>query len=341
MKSLSFSFASSLMLTLAMGSVAKASTIVPPPVPDVLTDYINMAETGTLPDPLDPNKLVLWSGGGERFTFLERAEDNGGEFSLFDVYVPPRLGPPVHFHTRENEWFYVAEGNVFLQVGDQLIEGEPGTLVYGPATIIHAFKNKTSDPARMLLYYDPVPAGDPESVGSIERFFIDVGYEVVDPFNPPEIDIPRLLTVGSLEYGLTFPKTFGFTESQFIGNEITIRRTGIPNEAGSVVLNLGNGTEIPVDFGIGDVYKTVFLPSEMRRGTLNLTLTNPSEGSLVGLIDQQAVRTSVPESSSPIGILGFGLLGFYWMLRNKQGLKSNKDRLSEQEFSQAATSSVN
>ncbi|MGK7940239.1 MAG: cupin domain-containing protein [Crocosphaera sp.] len=340
MKSLSFSFLGSLMLTLAMGSVAKASTIVPPPVPDVLMDYIEMAETGTLPDPLDPNKLVLWSGGGERFTFLERAEDNGGEFSLFDVYVPSGYGPPVHFHTREHEWFYVAEGNAFIQIGDELYAGEPGTLVYGPATIIHAFRNKNPDPARMLLYYAPVSPGDPESVGNIERFFIDVGQEVVDPYNPPQLDIPRLLRVGSLEYGFTFPKTFGFIESEYTGNEIGIRRTGIPNEAGSVVLDLGNGTEIPVDFGIGDVYKTVFLPSDVRRGNLNLSLTNPSEGSLVGLIDETAVRIDVPESSSPMGVLGFGLLGIYWMFRSKQGLKSNKDQLSEQEFSEPATSSI-
>lgn len=322
------------MLAFAISSSAEAANITLPPVPTELMEYIEMAEMGTLPDPLDPDKLVIWSGGGERFTFLERAEDNGGKFSLFDVFVPPNLGPPQHFHTREHEWFYVAEGNVFLQVGDELTIGEPGTLVYGPATIVHAFKNKTSEPARMLLYYDPVPAGDPVSVGSIERFFIDVGYDLgEDPETPPEIDIPRLLQVGTSQYGLTFPKTFGFAASQFTGNEINIRRTGIPDEAGSVVLDLGIGLDISVDFDIGDVFKTVLLPSDLGNQTLNLTLKDPSQGSFISLIDEQAVRASTPESSSPLGILAFGLLGSVLMFISKQKkLSFNSSNVSKQKF---------
>ncbi|MDJ0733927.1 MAG: cupin domain-containing protein [Nostocaceae cyanobacterium] len=325
LKSKAFSLASSLMLTFAIGSVAEAATFRPgdPPVPTSLQEYIDLAETGTLPDPLDPNKLVLWSGGGERFTFLERAQDNGGQFSIFDVLVPTFNGPPLHFHTRENEWFYVVEGNVFLQVADELIAGEPGTLVYGPATIIHSFKNKASDPARMLLYYEPVPEDDPNSVGNIERFFIEVGQEVVDPINPPAVDIPRLLSVAP-DFGLTFPKTFGFEASEFTGDEVTIRRSGIPDASSSVVLGLSNGLDIPLTFEIGEVFKTVTLPSEVGNQTLDLILKDPSPGSLVGLIDQKAVRTAnVPESSFPIGLLAFGMLGAGLISR---GIKTHSEK---------------
>lgn len=44
-----------------------------------------------------------------------------------------------------------------FQVGDQKIEGRPGTFIQGPRGIPHTFRNNGKTPARMLVFV--MPAG--------------------------------------------------------------------------------------------------------------------------------------------------------------------------------------
>jgi len=301
MKSTIFGITSSILLSCAIAPVAEAASLT------------------TLPDPMaDPSITSLWVAGG-RNSFIDTADQNG-QYSIFDLYVPPNVGPPLHFHKLEYEWFYVVDGNPLFQKEEDVIQGEPGTLLYSPIGQLHAFKNKTPDPVRMLLFYGP-KAGDPDAVGNIERFFKDerVGQEVVDPFTPPPFNPAELLTAGP-EYGLIFPSTFVFTMSEFFGNEISILRTGDPSQAASVTVELSNGEEILVNFEAGEYLKHVAVESNFGNPNLDLILTNPSDGSYLGLLDNQAVLTakSVPEYSSPVGFLALGIIGFGLMLKRPQ-----------------------
>ena len=330
MKSTLFSITGSVVFTLAVGATAEAVSFTElPPVPEALLEYIELAEAGLLPDPLaNPDITTLWVAGG-RNSFIDTVDMNGGQYSLFDLYVPPNVGPPLHFHTLEDEWFYVVDGNPAFQQNDTFLQGEAGTLIFSPINERHAFKNTTSEGIRMLLFYEPNPADDPTAIGNIERFFLDerVGQEVTDPFTPPPFNPAELLTAGP-EYGLFFPSTFVFTAPEFTGSEVSILRTGEPFEAASVVLDLGNGTDISVNFGAGEFLQTVTLPSGLGNQSLNLLLKDPSEGSFLGLIENQAVVTaSVPEPSFSISLLAFGALGAGLMLKNR---KSNQWNLEKQ-----------
>ena len=60
---------------------------------------------------------IVGSGQGEaywvmgaRYTFKVNGVDSGGAYMMFEAEVPPAPGPPPHLHTREDEMFYVLEG---------------------------------------------------------------------------------------------------------------------------------------------------------------------------------------------------------------------------------------
>jgi hypothetical protein len=61
----------------------------------------------------------------------------------------------MHVHEREDEYSYVVEGEVGFQVGDQVVVGRPGDLVFKPRGIWHAFWNPGEAPARLLEIISP------------------------------------------------------------------------------------------------------------------------------------------------------------------------------------------
>ncbi len=101
---------------------------------------------------------VLGPGEGERVNllalgvrFMIVGARTGGAFCLVEHPLPPRaLGSPVHTHKNEDEYTYVLEGRVGLQLGDEVIEAGPGDLVFKPRGVPHAFWNAGDEPARML-----------------------------------------------------------------------------------------------------------------------------------------------------------------------------------------------
>lgn len=318
-----FGITSSLLLSFAINSEAKAASFTElPPVPPELAEQIEMAEAGTLPDPLvDPSVITLWSPAG-RVSFINTADQNGGNFSLFDTFVPPNNGVPLHFHTRENEWFYVASGNINFQIDNNLVQGEPGTLLFSPVLQRHAVRNTTSEPARILLFYEPVPEGDPIAIGNIERLFKDPragdAVNLNDPTMRPAPVDPAGLLEAAPEYGLSLPSTFALTRRQYTGDEVTILRTGVSDEAANVTLGLSNGLDIPVNFGVGEFLQTVTLPSEVSNQRLDLILQDPSPNSFIASIEARAVITPVPEPSFSLGLLAFGGLAASLRFKRKQ-----------------------
>ena len=88
--------------------------------------------------------------------FMIDGERTGGAFSLVEHPLPGRaLGSPVHTHAHEDEYTFVLEGRVGVQLGDEVIEAEPGELVFKPRGVAHAFWNAGDEPARMLELISP------------------------------------------------------------------------------------------------------------------------------------------------------------------------------------------
>lgn len=108
---------------------------------------------------------MLWVVG-ELMTFKASGEDTGGAYSLTDSVVPSRGGPLPHIHHREDEAFWVLEGELEVQVGENTFRAEAGSFVHLPKGIVHTYENVSTEPARFLTLM--VPAG-------LEKFFEEVG----------------------------------------------------------------------------------------------------------------------------------------------------------------------
>jgi mannose-6-phosphate isomerase-like protein (cupin superfamily) len=121
--------------------------------------------------------------------FMIDGEEAGGDFSLVEHPMGPRaLAAPLHRHTREDEYSYVLEGRMGALLGEEVVYGEPGDLVFKPRNQWHTFWNAGDEPARILEII--APAG-------FERFFA----ELVDMGGVTEAH-PEALGELSGRYGL-------------------------------------------------------------------------------------------------------------------------------------------
>ncbi len=83
-------------------------------------------------------------------------EESGGGFSLVEHPMPPRaLAAPLHRHSREDEYSFVLEGHLGAQLGEEVVYGAPGDLIFKPRDQWHTFWNAGDTPARILEIISP------------------------------------------------------------------------------------------------------------------------------------------------------------------------------------------
>ena len=83
--------------------------------------------------------------------FMIDGSESGGGFSLVEHPMSARaLAAPLHRHTREDEYSYVLEGRVGALLGDEVVSGGPGDLIFKPRNQWHTFWNAGDEPARIL-----------------------------------------------------------------------------------------------------------------------------------------------------------------------------------------------
>jgi quercetin dioxygenase-like cupin family protein len=93
-------------------------------------------------------------------------EEAGERFSLVEHPMSARaLAAPLHRHTREDEYSYVLQGRVGALLGDDVVIGGPGDLIFKPRNQWHTFWNAGDQPARILEIISPA---------GFERFFAEL-----------------------------------------------------------------------------------------------------------------------------------------------------------------------
>ncbi len=92
---------------------------------------------------------------GSLFEHLVTAGDSGGTLGMSLVTQPPGIATPLHRHTREAEAWFVLEGRVDYQAGDDVHELSDGAFIYLPSELPHAFRIRGSRPARFLALTTP------------------------------------------------------------------------------------------------------------------------------------------------------------------------------------------
>ena len=146
--------------------------------------------------------IVAGPGEGEALWFLgilatvkSSAETTGGAVAVIEHQAPRGAGSPLHVHSREDEWFYVLEGELTFWVGGEVSVAPAGTFVFGPKGIPHTFI-VSSEEARFLLVTEPA---------GFEQFMRAVGEPAARLEIPPPATEPpdvAALTAAAAQYGI-------------------------------------------------------------------------------------------------------------------------------------------
>ena len=92
-------------------------------------------------------------------------ETGGALFIVEHTHLLPG-GPALHLHLYQDEWFYVMEGEVAFQLGEQRLHLHAGESVLGPRRVPHTFSSMGTAPSRVLLAFCPA--------GKMEQYFRDI-----------------------------------------------------------------------------------------------------------------------------------------------------------------------
>jgi quercetin dioxygenase-like cupin family protein len=111
-------------------------------------------------DPTDGARIEGPVGGP--LTFKVRGAQTHGVLTALENVIPPGQGPPLHTHAREDESWYVIEGELRFKLGSEIHRAPAGSFVFVPRGTPHCFQNAADAPARILVMF--TPAG-------MERFF--------------------------------------------------------------------------------------------------------------------------------------------------------------------------
>ena len=100
-------------------------------------------------EPIAESPIALGPGEGEG------VKADRPELSLLEVTFDPGSGVDPHLHKQHSDSFFVLEGEVEFHVGDQVVQGSPGTYVLAPPDVVHWFRNVSDAPVRMLNLHTP------------------------------------------------------------------------------------------------------------------------------------------------------------------------------------------
>ena len=147
--------------------------------------------------------MYVGAGSGEavwftdnRMTVKATAEGTGGAFGLVEGVGRPGSSPALHVHSREDEGFWLLEGELTVRCGDRTFTALPGSFTFLPRGVPHTFVVEGDTPARLLSVCVP---------GGFEQFFVAAGRAAEDDGLPPQgpPDVERLRRVGE-EFGVSF-----------------------------------------------------------------------------------------------------------------------------------------
>jgi quercetin dioxygenase-like cupin family protein len=143
-----------------------------------------------------PGEGPVFSAVGDVYRILATGEQTGGAYALCEARVLPGGGPPPHVHRREDESFFILEGEITFMLEGRKVVARAGSFLQSPRNLPHAFKNEGSVPARMLILTTP---------SGFEKFMAEFAQPVPSFDSPPlpvtTAEIQRLLAVAP-KYGI-------------------------------------------------------------------------------------------------------------------------------------------
>lgn len=146
---------------------------------------------------------ALWHLGA-LLNFKAVGEETGGQYWALEGLADKHMAVPLHAHTREDEVWFVLDGEIAFTLGEEIIIGGPGTFVYIPRNTPHTFQIRsetarwfgfglsgnldqwffeTGEPAKSLTL-PPAPAGPPTEA-AIQAITASLKAYGTDTLGPP------------------------------------------------------------------------------------------------------------------------------------------------------------
>jgi mannose-6-phosphate isomerase-like protein (cupin superfamily) len=131
---------------------------------------------------------------GDLYTF----KLTGEALSVTELTAFPQNGPPPHIHLREDESFWVLDGEFSVLLGERTLKVGPGAFVHVPKGTLHTYKNIGDAPGRMIVLLTP---------GGFEGLWQELGEPATQRTMPPPVDLgvlQKLIALAS-KYHLQIP----------------------------------------------------------------------------------------------------------------------------------------
>ncbi|WP_143960212.1 cupin domain-containing protein [Litoribacter populi] len=124
--------------------------------------------------------------------------ETDGRYCMIELYATKEGSPPWHVHQREDEGFYVLEGELTVFVGDKTYKAKAGDYLLAPKGIPHTYTVDSPGYARVMLICSP--AGFEEAVRQMST--------PAESLEPPknedmEIDYDKISSLAA-QYGVEF-----------------------------------------------------------------------------------------------------------------------------------------
>jgi quercetin dioxygenase-like cupin family protein len=141
-----------------------------------------------------PGQEPVWNMTPGRAIALKLQSGQTGEsIMVFEEVAPAGTATTLHLHRTSDEVMCVLSGEFTFQIGEQVSAGRPGTYVFMPRGIPHAWKNSGADAGRAIFLYTPAEAGTaieelsrvqhPVSMSdpAVAQIFRRHGWEILEP----------------------------------------------------------------------------------------------------------------------------------------------------------------
>jgi mannose-6-phosphate isomerase-like protein (cupin superfamily) len=123
---------------------------------------------------------VLETPTGDSVTVKADTARTNGSLTILELSVGPGSGPPLHTHLREDEVWYVLEGDFRFKAGDAMLRTSTGGMAFGPRGTPHNFQNVGDTSGRLLIITSP---------SGLERFFQQSAALLRGPVGPDALAV--------------------------------------------------------------------------------------------------------------------------------------------------------
>jgi mannose-6-phosphate isomerase-like protein (cupin superfamily) len=122
--------------------------------------------------------LTVETPTGDSVTVKADTRKTNGSLTVLELLIGPKQGPALHTHLREDELWYVIEGDFRFKAGDAMLRASTGGMAFGPRGTPHCFQNIGDASGRLLVITTP---------SGLERFFEQFAELLPGPVDPEKL----------------------------------------------------------------------------------------------------------------------------------------------------------